>query len=205
MKNAVGIPTDDKKNKRMTCTHAVIVCVPDADLVVTLNQIVVIVRSVPPIVAAEGPTGIEGLYLHPSGVIDGDLKINVLQPVNILGISDGKRIIPSRRGRIRRNSHGELNPGFILAIFPVIVVLQVVPTGIARRRRLVDVITAGTGIGRICYNCCVGVVAKVGTFVRTPSVAAGDWRETRAALEAHQGPVAVRIKIAISAEVCWDV
>jgi len=165
--------TNDDRNKTSTYTHAIIVCVPDADLVVTLRQVVVIVRSVSPIIGAVRVTGIEGLHLQPSGVIDSDLKINVLQPANTLSVSDGKRI-----GPIQRNRHGELNPGFISAPVPVSPVFQVVPTGVARFRRVIDVITGADGN---FYNCCVGIVAKVGTSVlprptrsRAPPVAAGD-------------------------------
>ena len=189
--------TNDDRNKTSTYTHAIIVCVPDADLVVTLRQVVVIVRSVSPIIGAVRVTGIEGLHLQPSGVIDSDLKINVLQPANTLSVSDGKRI-----GPIQRNRYSKLNPGIILAPGAVSPVFQVVPTGVARFRRLVDVIT-GVGIGGICYNCCVGIVAKVGSFAVTPSVAAGDWHDV-AALKALQGSDAIRIGIAISAVVCWD-
>ena len=162
-----------RTKSRVTCTHAVTGCVPDADLVVTLRQVVVIVRSVSPIIGASRVTGIEGLHLQPSGVIDSDLKINVLQPANTLSVSDGKRI-----GPIQRNRHGELNPGFISAPVPVSPVFQVVPTGVARFRRVIDVITGADGN---FYNCCVGIVAKVGTSVLprptrswAPPVAAGD-------------------------------
>lgn len=170
--------TNDDRNKKSTYTHAVIVCVPHADLVVTLRQVVIIVRSVSPIIGAVRVTGIEGLHLQPSGVVDSDLKINVLQPANTLSVSDGKRIFSSRRCRIRRNRYGELNPGFVLAPFPVSPVFQVVPTGVARFRRVIDVITGADGN---FYNCCVGIVAKVGTSAlprptrsRAPPVAAGD-------------------------------
>ena len=85
-------------------------------------------------------------------------------------------------------------PGAVSPVF------QVVPTGVARFRRVIDVITGADGN---FYNCCVGIVAKVGSFAVTPSIAAGDWHNV-AALKALQGSDAIRIGIAISAVVCWD-
>lgn len=165
--------------------------VANSDLVLAGVQIVVIVRSVSPIIATVGVSSVEYLDLRSTGSgIHGDLEVNVLKPADILRVTNGQRIVASRW-----HSDGKFDPGMFFSILPVTVMRQVIPASVTRRRSLVDVVTR-IGIGWVCHRRSVGIVAKVGR-ASTPTIAT--WNGLHiVSLEALQRSGTVSVGVTIS-------
>ena len=176
---------------KMINFRTIIERVANMDLVLTGIQIVVIVRSVSPIIAAVRVASVEDLGLSSaSSRINGDLEVNVLKPADILRVANGQGIVASRR-----YSNGKFHPGMFFSILPVTVMSQIIPPSVTRRRSLIDVVT-GVGIGRVCHRRSVGIVAKIGG-ASPPSIAT--WNGLHiVSLEALQRSGTVSVGVTIS-------